>query len=295
MPQKKRQGPSRKLQIAIIFISVILVFSYVIVIFSPYINAPQLPSPSTFTPEEWMSFVPPQTAWFRYLNISTLQGFPILFSSTVLLSIQDPAMNISISDVIYGVDLQTNNGTGVNIIAMNSSSLAKYSSILASGNLTSSVYDNVTLYRLAQDPLNTSVGAWICVSPKAVILSGGGASALGALESVLDASSNAFFTNDSFKVGYQLTTGGKDYLIFTYYEAGNNSYNVDWEMRSAFNGSTIAVKNIFHFPTIDALNSNYTNLKTLLTTAKDTYTVDKFAVFDFSYSQGDIRYVILGG
>jgi hypothetical protein len=294
MPQKKKQGPSRKLQIAIIFISVILVFSYVIVIFSPYLNS-QLPSPLTFAAEEWMSFVPPQTAWFRYLNISTLQGFPLLFSTPVVLSIQDPAMNISFSDVTYGVDLQTSDGTGVNVIAMNSSSLAKYSSILASGNLTSSVYDNVTLYKLAQDPLNMSVGAWICVSPKAVILSGGDTSALSAIKSVLDASSNTFFENDSFKVAYQLTTGGKDYLIFTYYESGNNSYNVDWEMRSASNGSTIAVRNTFHFPTTDALNSNYNNLKTLLPTAKDTYTVEKFAVFDFSYPQGEIRYVILGG
>ncbi|MGA2572766.1 MAG: hypothetical protein ABSF36_01000 [Candidatus Methanomethylicaceae archaeon] len=295
MPQKKRQGPSRKLQIGIIFIAFILVFSYVIVIFSPYLNTRQLPSPSTFTSEEWMSFVPSQTYLFRYLNISVLQDFPLLFQSSVLFSIQDPAMNISISDVTYDVDLETSNGTGVSIMAMNSSSLSNYSFILAGGNLNSSVYDNVTLYRLAQDPFNGSAGAWICVSPKAVILSSGDAPALSALKSVLDTSSNAFFTNDEFKVGYQLTTGGKDYLLFTYSEAGNNSYNVDWEMRSAFNGSTIGVTYIFHFPTTAVLNGNYANLKTLLTTATSTYSIDKFGVFDFSYSQGDIRYAILGG
>jgi hypothetical protein len=292
MPQKKRQGPSRKLQIAVIFIAAIFVFSYAIVIFTSYLSAPVLPSTSTFVAEEWMSFVPPQTSSFQYLNISALQDFPSLFSSPVLVSIPEPAMNISISDVTYNVKLQMSDGTNVTIMAMNSSSLANYSSILAS-NLNSSVYDNVTyydnvtLYQLPQDPFNTSIGAWICVSPNAVILSGGDTD-LGTLESVLNASSNAFFTNAEFNIGYQITTGNKAYLAFIYSEAGSNSYNIDWEMYGVANGSTIAVTNIFHFPTTDDLKSNYNNLKTYFTTASSTYSVGNFTVFEFSYPQSDL-------
>lgn len=235
--------------------------------------------------------IPSQIEGFRYLNITSLSSYPNLFSGGTILSIPDINLNISLSDVTYGLDMLMGDDMIVSVIALNPSIRDDVSSALNASSLESTTYRNVTLYLLPLSPITMQDSAWICLHRGALILSEG--KKTDGIKLIIDSDSNPFFNNDSIKIGYLLSSLGEDQLSFSYFRSGNNSYNVDWEMRSVKSGLT--VRYLLHFPSSSDLDSKYSDLvKNIFAKSKSVYRSDYFIFGDFSYSPSEIRSVLMG-
>ena len=299
MPDKKKKSsnktPSNRMKVLMLLLIGILIISYVAVFIVPQSNYVTPPSPSSFKPEPWMLSIPAGVDGFRFLNMTQLVNYPNLFPDPVLLSIAELGLNISVSDTIYGLDMQTKNNTVVSIIAMNKTESDRIATALEGSNLTTVLSNNVTLYRLNIGPITHQGMAWICVHNEAVILSEGDDLALEVIESVIDAPSNPFFSNDTFKVGYLTTSLGEGQFAFSYTESGENTLNVSWEMRSATNSSGIALRYLLYFPISGDVGVEYPDVvKSVLANAGSVHVSDNVIFGDFSYLSSDIRAVLMG-
>ena len=299
VPDKKRDSskktPSNKMRVLMLLLIFILVISYVTVLIIPQNNYIAPPSPSLFEPKPWMSSIPTDIEGFRFLNITQLVSYPNLFTNSVLLSIPELSLNISVYDAIYGLDMLTKNNMTVNIIAMNKSESDRIALVFSEGNLTTAVHNNVTIYRLSSAPITQQGEAWICIHNETIILSEGANLALASIESVLDAPSNPFFGNDSFKVGYLMASLGNGQFLFWYTTSGDNTLNVDWEMWSAANSSGIALRYLLHFPVSGDVGLKYQDaVKSVLSKAITVSKSDNAIIGDFSYASSDIRAVVMG-
>jgi len=290
VPKERSQSLSNRTKILFAIIIVVLMVSYGLAMIYPQHPSLATPSPSSFTPSDWMSFIPSNVTYFRFLNVSFLAQYPLLFEDPLILSFSPNLFNITVANVTYGVDLQANNAINVTIIGLNDQSLTFVSNALASANLTSTVYNNVTLYRLEQNPTGVDGPAWVCIVRGVMVLGQGDLLAEQALQSIIDASPATFFNNDQLKVGYLLTWGGEKTFAFSYYQSGDNNYSVDWEMHSATNGSVITDRYSYHFPSAEVLSNKYDDAKkNLFFDAKAVYTSGSFMVGDFSFLQSEVR------
>ncbi|MBM5804617.1 MAG: hypothetical protein FJZ49_00860 [Candidatus Verstraetearchaeota archaeon] len=304
MPDKKRgpskktpakEKPSNRMKVLMLLLIGILVLSYVAIFIVPQSNYVTPPSPSSFEPHPWMSLIPAGVEGFRFLNMTQLSKYPNLFLDPVLLSIAEIGFNISVSEVTYGLDMQTKNNTVVSIIAEDKAESDRIAMALEGSNLTTAVYNNVTLYRLNIGPITNQGGAWICVYNQSVILSEGDILALEAIESVIDAPSNPFFSDDTFKVGYLTASLGEEQFAFSFFKSGDNTLKVDWEMRSATNSSGIMVRYLLYFPVSSDVDLKYQDVITsVLAKAGSVHKSDNVIFGDFSYSSSDIRAVLMG-
>lgn len=291
LPQKRKRqtGPSKKTKILIPLIIFVLVLSYAAYFFSSNYVIP--PSPSSFKQTSWMALIPSQVEGFRYLNITALSSYPNLFSSEIILSIPDINLNISLNDVTYGLDMLIDEDTVISVIALKQSLKEGVSALLDKSYLDKTSYKNVTLYFLPQSPITMQGSAWICFYGGAIILSEG--EKTDPIKLVIDSSLDPFFGSDAIKIGYLFSSLGEDQLSFSYFRSGNNSYNVDWEMRSVKSGLT--VRYLLHFPSSSDLNSKYSDVvKNIFAKSNTVYKSDQFIFGDFSYPPSEIRSVLMG-
>ncbi|MGQ9760173.1 MAG: hypothetical protein ACUVQ5_06380 [Candidatus Methanomethylicaceae archaeon] len=291
MSGKKKQKSSKKTKAFMLSIIVILMFSYGAYFFISNKNYVPPPSASSFRQADWMSLVPSQIEGFRYLNITQLSSYPDLFSSEVIITLPEISLNISLSDVTYGLDMLIDDYTIVSVIALNPRAQEEVSVTLNGSSLDKTSYKDVTLYLLPTSPVTQQGPAWICFYRGAIILSEG--EEPHGMKLLIDSNLSPFFTNDTIKVGYLLTSLGEDQLSFSFYRSGNNTYNVDWEMRSVKSG--ITVRYSLHFPSTTDLDSKYLDVvKNIFSKSKSVYKSDHFIFGDFSYSSSDIRAVLMG-
>lgn len=285
------------MRLAIFLLLVILVLSSVLVVFNFFIPQNQLaqPSPSSFSPKEWMQFLPANIEAFRFLNMSVLAPIDGLFQSEVLLNLTTLGMNITIYDAAYGIDLQDKNGSIVNIMSVTPAKAEAVSLALANSSHARVSYHDTLLYIVPPAVANETREYWVCVNRGAVLMSTGSDLAFDALKSVIDANSTSFFHNDTFKIAYLLTSKGKDNFMFTYYTAGgNNTYNVDWLMGSATNTTQLDVRLSYHFQTPEDLSRSYGNFTgTFFTSANAIYTSVNFLIGDYAYAYSNIRNVVM--
>jgi len=297
-PSKKtptKEKPSNRMKVLMLLLIGILVVSYVAIFIVPQSNYVSPPSPSSFKPQPWMLSIPAGVEGFRFLNMTQLSKYPNLFLDPVLLSIAELGLNISVSETIYGLDMQTKNNTVVSIIAEDKAESDRIAMALEGSNLTTAVYNNVTMYRLNIGPITHQGGALICVYNESVVLSEGDTLALEAIKSVIDAPSNPFFSNDTFKVGYLTTSLGEWQFAFSFFRSGDNTLNVSWEMRSATNSSGIALRYLLYFPVSSDVSLKYQDVTTsVLTNAKTIHRSDNVIFGDFSYTASDVRAVLMG-
>jgi len=294
MQVPKKKGTSTKMKVTLITMLIVLVASSALTISWIRNNRIPNPSPSDFISEEWMQFVPAGVDGLRFLNISQLSTYPDIFNSTVLLSLNNPMINISIVNVTYGLVIQQNDSI-VSIIAMNASGEATLIQALTTSNLSREVYKNQTIYKINESPINPQNESWLCVYLGGVIFSEGGSEALDAVRFVIDATNAPFFANDSLKIGYQLVFTGQNPFFFSFFDSGNNMYNVRWEMRSASASSSISVRECLFFPLNSDVSDKYSNLtNTFYKTATNIYVSDNFIIAVFQYPLSDIRGVLMG-
>lgn len=291
----KKTGPSKGMKLAIVLLLVVLVLSSILIIFNYWIPQNQLPqpSPSTFTPKEWMQFLPVNVEYFSYMNMSTLLPIEGLFSSTILFNLTTLGINITIYDITYHLVMQTSDGSIVKIMAVNQTYAEAVSLALENSSLVPLEYHNSTLYAIPPD-LATEVD-WICVNRGAIVMSSGGDLALTAIKTVVDADVTTFFGNDTLKVAFIMTSKSKENFIFTYYKAvANNTYNVDWLMGGASNSTQLDVRVSYHFQTPEDLNRGYQNITktTIFSQANTVYTSITFMIGDFTYAHSKIGEVL---
>lgn len=291
VPAKKRNGPSRTALIVIIFVVAIIMISAFAIFLTNQTPTISTPSPSSFTPTNWMSFIPANVAALRFLNMSFLNNYTYIFGTPTILSTDQSPVNLTVYDLTYLVAMQTSTGASINVLGLNTTTYDGISGAFVSSNLTTDSYSNVTLYRLEN---TTTVGpAWVCFMRGALVLAQGSADAEQALQSVIDATPTSFFSTDSLKVGYLLTVSTGPCIVFSYYLPGSNTLNVDWEMHSAANGSSIIVRDSFHFPTVADLNSNFNAAKSELFYSGATfYTSGSFMIGDTIYPISEMRTVL---
>jgi hypothetical protein len=293
---RKKQAESKIRKLAIFILLIILILSSVLVVFNYFIPEYQLPQPSasSFTPEEWMQFIPANIEGFRFINMSALSPIEDLFQSDILLNLTTLGMNITIYDVQYGLDMQNVNDSIINIMAVNQTLAQAVSSGLANSSEVRFDYHNTTIYAIPPEG-NATEGYWICVNRGAIIMCEGGDLAFAALKSVVDANSATFFNNDTLKIAYMMASKEKKNFIFTYYIAGGtNTYNVDWLMGGASNSSALDIRILYHFQTSNDLQNNYGNFtKAILSEANSVYKSIPFVIGDFTYPYSQVREVLM--
>lgn len=285
------------MQLAIFLLLIVLVLSSVLVIFNYWVPQNQLPqpSPSAFAPTEWMNFLPAEITGFRFYNMSTLARIGGLFQNPVILNLTALAMNITIYDVRYSLDIQDSNGSVINVMGINQTYAEAVSSVLANSSHERHEYHGTTIYVVPKVGQNETAPYWVCIDRGAIIVSSGLDPDYAALKSVVDATATTFFSNDTLKIGYLMTSRTKDNFVFTYYTAGvNNTYDIDWLMGGASNSTQLDVRVSYHFQTPQDLNNNYGNFtKTFLSDARAVYTSVNFIIGDYAYAQSNIGQVLM--
>jgi hypothetical protein len=290
----KRKGFSAKEKIIIPLMVFLFILLYVFVLYNPQ-NRISPPSASSFKSQPWMSFIPKNVEDFRFLDTTQLVEFPNLFSDSILLSIKEVKLNVSVTDAIYGLDIETENNIIVNIIALNRTYFEEVKRTFETSNLTSIIYDKITLYKLKTAPISMQGEAWVSFFDDAIILCEGNITAQEEIKSVYNAASNSFFANDTFKIGYLIASLSENQFIFSFYQSGNNSLNVLWEMRSASNTTDITVREAFYFASSKDLDSKYQEvLNDIFKKSKRTWVSDNFIVGESTYPISDIRAVMMG-
>jgi hypothetical protein len=297
LPSKKK-GPSKGMRLAIFLLLVILVLSSVLVVFNFLIPQNQLaqPSPSSFASKEWMQYIPANVEAFRFMNMSVLAPINGLFTANVMLDLTPLGMNITIYDVRYGVDIQISNESIMNILVLNQSYADSVYAAFTNSSYVRQTYHNNTLFAVPPNATSGEEGYWISVNRGALVTCSGGDQAFAAIKSVIDADAGTFFSNDTLKIAYLLTSKQKDNFMFTYYTAGGgNTYNVDWLMGSATNSSQLDVRISYHFMTPEDLSRSYGNFtKTFFASANTVYTSVNYIIGDYAYAYNNIKNVVMG-
>jgi hypothetical protein len=295
VPDRRKRGPSKLIKISIIFIVAILVFSYGLILFVK--NGPTIPQPASFEPADWMSLVPQNVDVLHYLDIKDLANVKTLFPTPLILSIDNPALNITVYDMAYEVVMQLNNSALINAFALNGTTLATFNTSLQSSNLTSTTYGNATFYKLDENLTAGDKEAWVCVTKGVLILAQGNNTAVDGLKSVVDATTGTFFSTDQLKVGYMLSNASGPNIYFSYLNPGSNSYSVNWAMNGITNSTSLDVRTIFNFPSTDIMNSQYNSVKSNLLSQDTINTADSFAIIygDVTYPSSDLASILNGG
>ena len=273
-------------QLAVGVVAIVAVLIAVAVVWTIMNPTPSLPTPSasSFTPADWMSFIPANAAAFSYLNTSFLSAqFPTLFPGLVM-PLYQPAVNLTTQNVSYSV-LMDLSPTNVYAYSIDSADLSNLANTLAAANLTKDTYENVTLYQVNA----TGRIMWACVAHGGFILAdSSNSSGESALESVIDATSSSFFNNDSLKSAYLLTWEGTQTCTFTYQEAIANTYNISWFMVSLTDGSSIYSRTTCNLPSNSVAVSQYDHVESGLLAGNKIYTSGSFLVGDCTYTQSQM-------
>jgi hypothetical protein len=293
MPSKK-QGSSLRLKLIILLLLAVLLASTAFGAYSALSSSQTpvitTPSASSFVPTYWMSFVPNGTEDFVYLNLSYfLANYPNYFSNGLILSNDTAPVNLALFDTTYRLDMESASLQLVYVFGLNGTTYSDVSTAFTVSNLTMANYSGVTLYRI--DNFTSGEPAWLCFLNGAMVLSVGDQEAVQALQSVLNASSAPFFVNDSLKIGYLLAASAGPQYAFGCYQGSDNNYSIDFEMQSlAVTGNGFVVRDLYHFTTVDALNSNFKTVKSnYFTTNQSLYTSSSFMVGDQIFSQTDVE------
>lgn len=281
------------MKMIIILLLVVLLASTAFGAYSIYTSSqtPVLTTPlaSSFVPADWMSFIPNGTTAFRFLNLSYIFTYPNLFSNSIILSNDTSPVNLMLFDATFEVDMQIGNLPTASVVGLNGTSYSDASAAFASSNLTKLSYDNVILYRI--DNFTGSGPAWMCFFNGALVVAGGDLDAVMALQSIVNAASAPYFNNDSLKSGCLLVVAPGPSYAFSCYQYGNNTYTINFEMRSLTNSgsSSIVVRDLYYFSTVGALNSNFNSVKSAFFSSGQTiYTSGSFMIGDQTYSKSNM-------
>jgi len=296
MPPKRRKPRFTKR--SIVTIAIIAVFlSYAAYVLWTERGTIATPSPSSFSHEAWMSFVAPGALWFRLMNVPELNGFSGLFLSNILLSVADANLNITVSDAVYGLEVETSDYSAISVIAVNATTLYNVNRMLSNSNLTSTVYNGVTIFRINPYVSTSAKFAYVMVYNGAVVYCEGNETVLQDVEAIVDASGNDFFSSDQYKVGYMLARRGDPLLAFSYIGFVENDQKIKWAMISASGASDITRWEIFNFASEadvasqkDAVIQNYL-------AGREVYTSSNFILGKRVYESPDvtdIRTIIMG-
>lgn len=264
---------------------IILMISFLLTIYIAYFlnfNYVNEPDPSTFKESVWMKFIPSQILGFRYINFTQLSSFKNLFSSDVVFSFS--GLNVSVYDIDYGIDMLTRDNELIYVVSLKQNALNDIASLLE--NQSSVVHKDLKIYPLYEKELGENI--WACFYNGALILSNG----INAIKKIIEAE-DLLFSYREIKIGYLLASLGEDQMSFYYVVSGDNSYGVDWEMRSAKSG--ITVRYLLYFPSNSDLNSWYSEIaKTIFSNSRRIYRSNNFVFGDFSYPPNEIRAVLMG-
>jgi hypothetical protein len=282
---------------AIIFIIAILILSYGFSLLASN-SGPAVPQPSSFVAASWMSIVPQDVLVLRYWDIPDLASTATLFPTPVILSIANPGLNLTVGAISYEVFMELNSTAGVNAYALNSTTLTAFGTSLENSNLTTSTFGNVTFYKLQQNLSSGATETWVCVTKGMFIIAQGNGTAVPALESVVAATPETFFSTDQLKVAYLLSNNSGPNIYFSYLNPGTNSFNITWAMNGITNGTSLDVRTIFNFPSASVMNNQYNNVKkNLLSEDTSLNTVNSYAVIygDINYPYSEITSLLSGG
>ena len=296
MPPKRRKPRFTKRSIASLALIVIFLSSTVYVLWNER-GKIVTPSPSSFSHESWMSFVAPGALWFRFLNIPELAGFSGLFLSETLLSVADANLEVNVSDAVYGLEVEASDGSAISVIGVNASTAYNINRTLSSSNLPSIVYGNVAIFQVEPYVSSTAQVAYVTVYSGAVVYCEGNETALQALKTVIDSSSNDFFSSDEFKIGYMLARRGDPLLAFSYIEFVENDQKIRWAMVSASGTSDITKWEVFNFASEADVASQYQNVVQNYFYGKGVYTSRNFILGKRVYTSPtitDVRAIIMG-
>lgn len=229
-----------------------------------------------------MKFIPSQILGFRYFNFTQLSLFKNLFSSDIVFSFLE--FNISIYDIDYGLDILINDNEIAYVICLKQNFMNN--TILLIENNPSIPYKDLKIYSLYEKRLGENI--LTCFYNGVLILS----NSINGLKEIIDLK-ECLFSLREIKIGYLLTSLGEDQISFYYLVSGNNSYGINWEMRSIKSG--IVVRYLLYFPLNSDLNSWYSEItKTIFINSKKVYRSNNFIFGDFSYPPSEIRAVLMG-
>jgi len=296
MPPKRRKQRFTKRSIAT------LAFIVVFLSYAGYVlwnerGTVATPSPSSFNHEAWMSFVAPGAVWFRLMNVPELTGFSGLFLSDILLSVADVNLNITVSDAVYGLEVEASDYSAISVIAVNATTLYNLNRILSSSNLTSTVYGGITIFHVDPYVSSSNRFAYVMVYNGAVVYCEGNETALQAIEAVVDAQGNDFFSSDQYKVGYLLARRGDPLLAFSYIEFVENDQKIRWAMVFASGTSEITRWEIFNFASEADVASQKDAVVQNYLAGREVYTSSNFILGKRVYESPDvtnIRTIIMG-
>ncbi len=296
MPPKRRKPRFTKRSIATLAL-IVMFASYAVYVLWNERGRIVTPSPSSFSHESWMSFVPPGTLWFRLLNVPELNSFSGLFLSDTLLSVADANLNITVSDAVYGLEVETSDYSAISVIAVNATTLYNINRALSSSNLTSTVYGGVAIFQVEPYVSSTAKHAYIMVYNGAVVYCEGNETALQAIEAVVDASGNDLFSSDEYKVGYMLARRSDPLLAFSYIEFVENDQKIRWAMVSASGASDITRWEVYNFDSEADVASQKDAVVNNYLAGREVYTSSNFILGKRVYedpSITDVRTIIMG-
>jgi hypothetical protein len=272
--------------IATLLIIVIAVSILIKINFGSNIYQIAQPSASSFQNTEWMQYIPINVTAFRFLNISALaiSGF---FNSSLLLDLKQLNMNVTPYDIRYGIEIYTSNGSFIHVMAVNESYANLIATTLANQSLLRREYNDIIIYHLTTHPINKEGGSWFCIDRGAIIFSGDKDTDLLGIMTIIDANVTSFFSSDSLKIEYLLTSNSQENIIFSYYAWNANSNNIDSEMRSATNYiQLLEVRTSYHFQTKQDFDNGYNDFITqILSSANSIYVSSPFLISLYYYQQ----------
>ncbi|RWX74065.1 MAG: hypothetical protein ACO0C9_01335 [Candidatus Methanosuratincola verstraetei] len=290
--RKKKDQPSNKAKVIGILIIAALVVSTIGIFLTGGPKTTPLPSPQNFKSQDWMSYIPADAYEFRFLNITKLSAFPDLLSSTVL-SISDPAIQVNLSEITFGVDLIYSNYAGVSILGIGASARERVFGALQSSNITPSYSHGIPVYKIPASNGSATSDAWLCIYNNSLLYSEGDTAAYQAIDSIIG-NSQLLFDNDSYKTGYLLATGGSDAFVVSYYRASSNQFNISWVMSAAFGTTSIVKHDVFSFPSRELASAQYSAVvKNVIGNASAVYLSGPYMLAVDTYPLSDIRYVLM--
>lgn len=294
----KRHKSSRTIVVIIIALLIIVIAVSILVKYNFGSNVYQIspPSASSFQIKEWMQYIPVNVMAFRFLDISTLATISGFFNSSPLLSLDQLNMNVTPYDIRYGIEIYTSNGSFIHVMALNASYADFIAMALANQSLPRIIYGDMVIYHLSIHPIDREGGAWFCINRGTIIFSGSKDTDLLGIMNVINANETSFFSSDSLKIEYLLTSNSKENLIFSYYAWDANSNNIDSEMRSATNSAQLLeVRTSYHFQTKQDFDNGYNYFVTqILSSAKSIYVSPPFLIGLYYYQQDRIHSLFTG-
>ncbi len=298
MPRRKKESYAKR-RVFAIFIIVALLASYGAYFFISMNSAYIPPSPSSFSYEDWMWFVPAGASQFRFLNITDLLQFDGLFVNETILSISSPSIIVNVTELSFGIEMVAPSSGVISVLGISQEARERIAAILSQSNATTMTINNVTLYKTSASN-NDSSSAWMGIFKNALLYSEVGSSQANdtvVIETILDvigASSNNFFSNDDYKVGYLIINSQKCY-VFSYYAEATNSYKILSDMRGAYGVSEIIKHEVYFLANSSDLSSTYSAIKEdLLYDATSILKGEDFVVgiFSYSYSLSTLRAIL---